>query len=226
VRASRRTVLLAAVIAVWGMAVAGGAMHLWGYAQRPGDAGRAPGDWRADSALRHTPGRTAIVMALHPHCPCSDASVEALSRLLTWRRSPADADVFVLLVKPPDAPDGWDETRLARRVSAIPGITVIKDEGGHEAHRFAAETSGQAVAYDGDGRLVFAGGVTPARGHAGDCAGLDVLRALVAPPPAAVPTAGPHANPGPTAASTVAARTPVYGCPLFNECRLPAPGSN
>jgi hypothetical protein len=49
------------------------------------------------------------------------------------------------------------------------------DEGGAEARRFGAATSGQALLYDAAGRLVFSGGITPARGHSGDSAGRDAI---------------------------------------------------
>ena len=37
--------------------------------------------------------------------------------------------------------------------------------------RFGAETSGQTLLYDRDGRLLFSGGTTGSRGHDGDNAG-------------------------------------------------------
>jgi hypothetical protein len=46
------------------------------------------------------------------------------------------------------------------------------DNGGEEAKRFGALTSGHFLLYRPSGELVFKGGITPSRGHRGDNAGL------------------------------------------------------
>jgi hypothetical protein len=56
---------------------------------------------------------------------------------------------------------------------------VIFDPDGVEARRFGAETSGHTLLFAGDGRLLFSGGITASRGHAGDNAGESVIVALV-----------------------------------------------
>jgi hypothetical protein len=52
---------------------------------------------------------------------------------------------------------------------------VIRDDDGHEAARFGTVTSGQTLLYDTHGHLIFSGGITGARGHAGDNAGRSTL---------------------------------------------------
>jgi hypothetical protein len=110
----------------------------------------------------------------------------------------------VLFVKPPGFADEWEKTDLWSSAAAIPGVEVVRDEGGFEALRFRAATSGQATLYDRGGRLLFSGGITGARGHAGDNAGRAAIVSLLA-------------------ADGVGLReTPVYGCPLFapgDECQ-------
>jgi hypothetical protein len=54
------------------------------------------------------------------------------------------------------------------------------DPGGVEAARFGAKTSGHVVAYDEQGTLAFAGGITPARGHVGDNMGRRSLERVLA----------------------------------------------
>jgi hypothetical protein len=73
---------------------------------------------------------------------------------------------------------------------------VVIDEGGVEAARFEALTSGQVVLYDGEGRLQFSGGITGARGHLGDNLGLRRVMSLLR-----------GAEPDRT-------DSPVFGCPL------------
>ena len=82
------------------------------------------------------------------------------------------------------------------------------DEGGVEASRFGAATSGQAILYDGDGRLVFSGGITAARGHFGDNAGSQALARLLID---GMPSR-PH--------------TPVFGCALFDRAMRCAQGGD
>jgi hypothetical protein len=85
----------------------------------------------------------------------------------------------VLFLRPKGMEEGWERTDLWRRAAAIPGVRVAADPDGIEAARFGATVSGQVVAYDADGRLLFAGGVTGARGHEGDNAGRARLVALL-----------------------------------------------
>ena len=70
---------------------------------------------------------------------------------------------------------GLDVSDLAR---TIPGAKVIVDAA--EVGRFGARTSGQVLLYDGQGTLVFQGGITQARGHEGPSLGGEaILRAAL-----------------------------------------------
>jgi hypothetical protein len=59
-------------------------------------------------------------------------------------------------------------------------VEVFVDDGGVEAKRFGASTSGETMLYDESGDIQFHGGITGARGHEGDNAGrrrvLELLR--------------------------------------------------
>lgn len=70
--------------------------------------------------------------------------------------------------------DGEGPLSLRAMARAIPGVAIIDDE--IETKRFGALTSGQVLAYDARGDLVFRGGLTAARGHEGESVG---NRALV-----------------------------------------------
>ncbi len=135
-------------------------------------------------------------MMLHPHCPCSRASIEELAQIMTRCQGRLNCHVF--FVKPTQFPVGWERTDLWRQAAAIPGVTVSCDVAGIEARRFGAATSGQVLLYKPDGQLVFSGGITLARGHEGDNRGHEaVIRFL---------TEGVGELPC----------TPVFGCPLFD----------
>lgn len=106
---------------------------------------------------------------------------------------------YVLFLKPAGFNDNWEKTDIWQSAAGIPGVKPIIDYDGVEAGRFHGTTSGQTFLYDAEGRLLFSGGITIARGHAGDNAGRSAIVSLV--------------NTG-TAGQT---ETPVFGCPLFDD---------
>ena len=85
---------------------------------------------------------------------------------------------------------------VVAQAAAIPGAQVLRDAGGVEAARFQAATSGQTLLYSAEGDLLFNGGITSARGHAGDNFGKSAIISLV--------------NGG----RAEHAETPVFGCTL------------
>jgi len=105
------------------------------------------------------------VMVAHPHCPCTTASVGELAKIMTQLQGRIAA--YVLFVKPKATGRDWEDTDLRRSAEAIPGVKVVFDPDGQEASRFGAETSGHTFLFGVDGRLLFSGGITASRGHAG-----------------------------------------------------------
>jgi len=105
----------------------------------------------------------------------------------------------VLFVKPPGAGPDWDDTDLRRSAAEIPGVTVLTDENGTEAGRFGAETSGHTLVFDRRGALIFSGGITASRGHAGANTGESAVLAALKQEP------------------MLRNRTPVFGCSLTNR---------
>jgi hypothetical protein len=182
---------------LWLLVVAAGLAGLWRYASSPGIAATPPARWPADSRLERATDRATLVMLLHPHCPCSRASVEELNRLMV--RVGGLVKTHLLFLKPADMPADWEKTDLWQAAAAIPGTSLRPDLDGAEAARFGSATSGQALLYDAQGRLLFSGGITPARGHAGDSAGRSAILSLL------------------TAGTATAARTPVFGCSLRDD---------
>jgi hypothetical protein len=177
-----------------GTAGAGMAL-LWRYAAAAGEAAAAPAQWPPESRVARSQHLATLLLAVHPHCPCSRATMGELAKLMAQARGLVEARV--VFVRPEGVPVGWEKTGLWESAAAIPGVTVMSDEGGAEAKRFGARTSGQALLYDRQGLRVFSGGITAARGHLGDNAGRSSVVALL------------------RGGGTQAARTPVFGCPLF-----------
>lgn len=195
---SLRSPLIGAVL--WVMLVGVGMALMFGYANNPGGEGQPPDHWPAATQISRNSGQPTLLMFAHPKCPCTRASLEELGQVLNVFGSSIRGQVW--FIKPDGASGDWTNTSLYRQALSIPGVSVHCDEGGVEAARFHAETSGQTVLYDGSGKLLFHGGITLSRGHAGDNPAREELVRLLAE------------------GSVSPLRTRVYGCPLFGKCSL------
>jgi hypothetical protein len=151
-RVTRGNVVLLVFAALWVTGVAAGFRALWVFSGTSGAAGAPSNDWPSDSALPRHAGHATLLMFLHPRCPCSRASLNELDRLLT---------------------------SLEGKLEATVGVSVAVDEGGREASRFGAETSGYCVVYAANGTLLFRGGITAARAHEGENVGSERIVSLV-----------------------------------------------
>ena len=202
---SLRQFLWFALIAGWAVAVGLGGLHFWRYESAAGAPADAPPHWPAGTTVARKTGQPALIILAHPKCPCTRATVGELAKLMTDCQGKLSATVLV--VRLPGMPADWEKTDLWFSAAAIPGVSVVVDEQGREAQRFGAVTSGQALLYSPDGTLLFSGGITESRGHSGDNAGRSAITSLVL-----------HQS----TKLSVAAHTPVYGCPLFDTgmCRM------
>lgn len=190
---------------VWALGVGQGVSQLWSYERTAGASAQAPVDWPADTAVSRDAQKPTLVVLIHPHCPCSMATIGELAKLMATCHE--KITTVVLMLRPEGTPSGWEQTTLWSRAAVIPGVTVISDADGAESRRFGVQTSGQSLLYSADGRLKFAGGITASRGHSGDNAGSNAIRSLVL-----------------DASDVVRATTPVYGCPLFDPVQHPKEG--
>lgn len=186
--------LLLVVLVVWIGAVATGFYWLELRAAVPAPPVSAARNWPERSSLELATELPTLLVFLHPHCPCSQASLEGLARLLV--DSP-DVAVTVVGLTNPAAGANWHQTSLWQAASRLPGVELVADPNGTEAARFGADVSGRALLYSTEGRLLFEGGLTPARGHAGDSYGARSLTEWIRTDRSAA-TAGP-----------------AFGCELF-----------
>lgn len=184
-----------AMAVLWLLVAAGGLWVVVAYENAPGEGAAAPSRWPTDSRLARSTDTPTLVMLAHPQCSCSRASVSELAEALARAGSPAKT--YVLFLKPTGFSDGWEQSELWKSAAAIPGVTAVRDDDGLEAGRFGASTSGQTLLYDANGALLFSGGITGARGHAGDNDGRSSLVALL------------------SKAGNATTGTRVFGCPLF-----------
>jgi hypothetical protein len=201
---ARRRILFALLAATWAASTAFGLSCLWTYESTPGRPAHPPRAWPQGARVTLAPDRPTLILLIHPHCPCSRATLGELAALMTDCRDQLAATV--LMLRPDGTPAGWAHTDLRDSAAAIPGVNVFADEQGADSRRLGAATSGQALLYAPDGRLLFAGGITASRGHRGENAGRAAITTLVLPNRSAAPAAVP-----------APAQTPVYGCPLTND---------
>ena len=103
------------------------------------------------------------------------ASLAELEQILILSQGQLEA--HVLLYRP--AGRKWPASELWERASALAGVQVTWDEGGVEASRFAALTSGDTLLWSPRGELLFRGGITGARGQAGDNPGRSAVVSLL-----------------------------------------------
>jgi hypothetical protein len=171
-----------------------GVALLWKYALTPGDELGALAQWPARSTLRLRTDIPTLVLFVHPRCPCSRTTIRELAAVLA--KSPPAIEAQVVVYKPIDSGAEWEQTDLWRAAERIPGVTMVVDLDGVEAKRFSVTTSGHALLYDPQGRRLFSGGITAARGHQGQCEGQDAIVSLL------------------SNGKQEVLNTPVYGCQL------------
>lgn len=157
----------------WFIAAIAGMGMMATYEARPGIAAVPSGEWPTGTRVQLAKDRPTLILLAHPQCPCTRASIGELNALLA--DCEGKVDVNVLFLKPKGSPLNWEKTDLWRSAAAIPGVKTMTDEGGAEARRFHASTSGQTLLFDKNGRLLFSGGITAGRGHSGDNAGRDAI---------------------------------------------------
>lgn len=196
---SARPWLLASLVTVWLAGAIGGLVVVWSYDNAPGIAATAQNNWPAETTLARATDRPTLVLLAHPQCSCTRATLGELTEALA--RAKSLPKTYVVFLKPSSLPDGWEKTELWKTASALPNVTVVADEDGREADRFGAVTSGQTFLYDARGALLFSGGITGARGHAGDNAGRSSIVALL------------------NRAGAATASTNVFGCSLFASAK-------
>jgi hypothetical protein len=186
---------------LWLVAATTGFAWILHYQSSGGTSDAAPEHWPSGTQIALDSKHDTLVMFAHPQCPCTRASMEELNRLLA--RSEGRVAAQVLFFKPDKYSSDWVHSDLWRSAAAIPGVVVREDTNGSQASQFGAETSGYVLLYDTHGRLLFKGGITGSRGHAGENTGESAIIALL------------------KGQEMSLKQTPVYGCSLLGKCETP-----
>lgn len=172
-----RTTLLTIAVCVWLAVCLSATALVWRYKNAPGGVGVLQPTWPAGTALTRPASGPVLLMFAHPMCPCTEASLAELRVLMA--RVEGRLAALVVLIHPPEPDADWAPDDFRREAESIPGVRVIDDFSNEEAARFGAQTSGHTLLYDAEGRLLFSGGITLARGHQGDNSGVDHIVAVM-----------------------------------------------
>lgn len=159
----------------------------------------------ADRNCRHA---FNLIVCLHPQCPCSQATVGELEKILD-RTNAKDFQCTVYLSKPAGTGPRFVEGNILNALNDIKAkdkgdLEVIIDDGDKFATRLNVKTSGHIFLFDRYGKRLFDGGITAARGHAGDNAGADFI----------IDCLRKNTVRKDSLTTAQATRTPVFGCSM------------
>jgi len=181
-------------ITFWAVLTAAGFTALAFYSATPGEAVSSPAWDRLNLPFPLPADKHLLVMAIHPKCPCTRASVGELARLIRYAEGKLACQL--LIYQPPQAETSWQQTGLLETASNLPQTNLLFDTAGNWAKQLGMATSGSVVVYAPSGEPVFTGGITAARNHHGDNLGSDTILSILA-------------GSNPTTQTTA-----VYGCRL------------
>jgi hypothetical protein len=188
----------------WLLSAVAGFGVLAKYQSTKGSVGKTPYGWPQGAQVALDKTRDTLIMFAHPQCPCTRASIEELNRLMAKSHGQLTAKVYFF--RPHDSQSDWMKTDLCRTAASIPGVSVLEDVDGAQAQLFGAETSGYVLLYDTRAQLLFSGGITESRGHAGDNAGENTIVSLA------------------SGEEVSLKQTAVYGCSLLSDCQTSQKG--
>lgn len=163
---------------------------------------RAPSVLPVSDKVLSVQGKKTCILFLHPHCPCSKAT------LTEWQRAVQAGSSTTTFYAVFFGGDGsvteqkkWlSHTYLWNAVAHLPSVVSLIDSGSVLSSQFGAYTSGFVVLYDNNNKLLFSGGLTVARGHEGYNSYSRMLSEMLSL----------------DSTSITSVTSPVYGCGLQN----------
>jgi hypothetical protein len=135
-----------------------------------------------------------LVVGLHPHCPCSKATVAELNKILG--HTPGKSRLVVYAFKPKAETVDWIASSTISTLNKL-GARIEIDEDGLMAKQLGLSASGQIQLFSAQGELIYNGGITAGRGHEGDNAGEQAVIDLL------------------LKGGSDRKSAPVFGCPIF-----------
>ena len=198
----QRSIIL--VFLIWLVTLAVGFSLVENYRARPSStaltncqwisaSGKVP-NWTGKDGSPNPAHCKQLWMFIHPMCPCTLASIDELEKVVARTSDQMETTIYIWL--PWNAPPDWPDSSLVRSARSIPNVRIELDIDGAIAKSHSASTSGHVLLFDCDGSLLFNGGITSQRGHAGDNYGSASILAFLRGEPSFT-----HS-------------TPVFGCSL------------
>lgn len=186
------------LLATWIVIMVLGMAGLIAYQYRPGDPGNPALQWPEQEtvSLWRDAGCFTLVIAIHPRCSCSRATLNELAHI--QRYTARTMKTYLLFNVPTGQDDSWAETDLWGLSEGMVNTERIVDRNGTLCDRFGAATSGFGMLYSDNGELLFAGGITGSRAHEGDNYGRQAVIARVMGGEQHLPSG----------------RAPVFGCSI------------
>lgn len=196
-----KRLVLPAIAGLWILALVPGIRYLLAFERTPGGEAPPAVVWPVQLATNQNPHLPTLVVALHPRCSCSQATLTELDEAAKDFGHPFNA--ILLIDQPRGANYEWRQVSFYREAQQALHAKVILDDDGLFAARFGALTSGDVFLYSSEDSsakrsLLFAGGVTASRGMIGPNKGIEALKLAFK-----------------TNSHVQHASSPVFGCALF-----------
>lgn len=151
-------------------------------------------DWPQKAALAPAEEGSTVLLFAHPACPCTGASLHNLRESLSRSNSPYK--LYIVFSRPAAFPANEASRKLRQAAQAIPNVHIVEDKGALVAAQFGASASGECFLFDRNGKQLFHGGVTRARGHYGESSGQASLQSIL------------------TSGNSDSHKAPTFGCAL------------
>ncbi len=159
------------LISFWAVIIALGMLQFYRYETREGAKEVSNKSWPEGTSLSYSKSKFSWVMGIHPKCPCSLATVGNLERLFRYIEEPFHITALVRQ----DPLSDESKSKVVRRLSKLPQVSIFFDERGETAAKFGMLTSGDSRIYNRSGELIFAGGITINRSHEGWSPGASLI---------------------------------------------------
>lgn len=157
----------------WVIAVAVSVVAVERYANKPGVPAPVTLTWPDHSQLSLAIDKPTALLFAHPKCPCTQATIREFQRIEA--RHPAGFETTVVFPVTAAQEEAWRDTRLVNEARNLASARIMFDRDGVEATRFDSSASGQVLLFAPDGRLLYSGGITAARGHEGSNGGQEAF---------------------------------------------------
>jgi hypothetical protein len=131
--------------ALWAVLVIFGTAAVARHDMQPGPQIAGAAEWPATSGVQRSASNLTLIMAVHPQCACSRASLNELAEIMS--RAEGRLSATILFVAPIGATDAFVHGALWNQARQVPGVKVAIDPCGLKAAAFGAATSGQILLY-------------------------------------------------------------------------------